>query len=111
AGALPRPDAARHAGILEGNARLAAALGAARSSTRRPEDGRSTTRRPPVKIAVIGTGYVGLVTATCLAESGNDVVGIDKDAAKVARLDDGQLPIYEPGLLELVQRNMRDGRL
>ncbi len=64
-----------------------------------------------MKIAVIGTGYVGLVTATCLAESGNDVVGIDKDAAKVARLDDGELPIYEPGLLELVQRNVREGRL
>src|SRR5271167_4799663 len=64
-----------------------------------------------MKIAVIGTGYVGLVTATCLAESGNDVAGIDKDAAKIARLDDGELPIYEPGLLELVQRNMREGRL
>jgi UDPglucose 6-dehydrogenase len=64
-----------------------------------------------MKIAVIGTGYVGLVTATCLAESGNDVTGIDKDAAKIARLDDGELPIYEPGLLELVQRNAREGRL
>jgi UDPglucose 6-dehydrogenase len=64
-----------------------------------------------MKIAVIGTGYVGLVTATCLAESGNDVVGIDKDASKIARLDDGELPIYEPGLLELVQRNVREGRL
>jgi UDPglucose 6-dehydrogenase len=64
-----------------------------------------------VKIAVIGTGYVGLVTSTCLAESGNDVVGIDKDAAKIARLEAGLLPIYEPGLLELVQRNRRDGRL
>ncbi len=64
-----------------------------------------------MKIAVIGTGYVGLVTATCLAESGNDVIGIDKDASKIARLDDGELPIYEPGLLELVQRNMREGRL
>jgi UDPglucose 6-dehydrogenase len=64
-----------------------------------------------MKIAVIGTGYVGLVTSTCLAESGNDVIGIDKDAAKIARLEDGELPIYEPGLLELVQRNMREGRL
>jgi UDPglucose 6-dehydrogenase len=64
-----------------------------------------------VKIAVIGTGYVGLVTSTCLAESGNDVVGIDKDAAKIARLEAGQLPIYEPGLLELVQRNRREERL
>jgi UDPglucose 6-dehydrogenase len=64
-----------------------------------------------MKIAVIGTGYVGLVTSTCLAESGNDVVGIDKDAAKIARLQAGQLPIYEPGLLELVQRNGREDRL
>ena len=64
-----------------------------------------------MKIAVVGTGYVGLVTATCLAESGNDVVGIDKDPAKIATLDAGRLPIYEPGLLELVQRNRREGRL
>ena len=64
-----------------------------------------------MKITVIGTGYVGLVTATCFAESGNDVIGIDKDAAKIATLDAGRLPIYEPGLLELVQRNRREGRL
>src|SRR5262245_10130642 len=64
-----------------------------------------------MRIAVIGTGYVGLVTATCFAESGNDVVGIDIDAAKVAKLEAGGLPIYEPGLLELVQRNRRDQRL
>jgi UDPglucose 6-dehydrogenase len=64
-----------------------------------------------VKIAVIGTGYVGLVTGTCLAESGNDVVGIDKDVGKIRTLETGGLPIYEPGLLELVQRNRREGRL
>jgi UDPglucose 6-dehydrogenase len=64
-----------------------------------------------VKIAVIGTGYVGLVTGTCLAESGNDVIGIDKDARKIDMLDAGGLPIYEPGLNELVQRNRREGRL
>jgi UDPglucose 6-dehydrogenase len=64
-----------------------------------------------MKIAVIGTGYVGLVTSTCLAESGNDVIGIDKDARKIEVLESGRLPIYEPGLLELVQRNRRDGRL
>ncbi len=64
-----------------------------------------------MKIAVIGTGYVGLVTGTCLAESGNEVVGIDKDAAKIQTLDEGRLPIYEPGLLELVQRNRREQRL
>lgn len=64
-----------------------------------------------MKIAVIGTGYVGLVTGTCLAESGNEVVGIDKDGGKVALLESGRLPIYEPGLLELVERNRREGRL
>src|SRR5262245_35160215 len=64
-----------------------------------------------MKIAVIGTGYVGLVTATCLAESGNDVVDIDKDRSKIDMLESKQLPIYEPGLLELVQRNRREERL
>jgi UDPglucose 6-dehydrogenase len=64
-----------------------------------------------LKIAVIGTGYVGLVTSTCLAESGNEVIGIDKDASKIATLHDGRIPIYEPGLLELVQRNLREQRL
>jgi UDPglucose 6-dehydrogenase len=64
-----------------------------------------------MKIAVIGTGYVGLVTGTCLAESGNDVIGIDKDAAKIGVLESGKIPIYEPGLLELVVRNRREERL
>ena len=64
-----------------------------------------------MKIAVVGTGYVGLVTGTCLAESGNDVVCIDKVTAKVEGLRRGVLPIYEPGLTELVLRNQRDGRL
>ncbi len=64
-----------------------------------------------MKIAVIGTGYVGLVTGTCLAESGNNVVCIDKDVKKIETLEAGRLPIYEPGLLELVQRNRREERL
>ncbi len=64
-----------------------------------------------MKVAVIGTGYVGLVTATCLAESGNDVVGIDKDERKIQTLHENRIPIYEPGLLELVQRNRKEGRL
>jgi UDPglucose 6-dehydrogenase len=64
-----------------------------------------------MKIAVIGTGYVGLVQGTCLAESGNDVVCVDKVAAKIEALTHGQVPIYEPGLGELVHRNQRDGRL
>ena len=64
-----------------------------------------------MKIAVIGTGYVGLVTAACLAETGNEVIGVDKDESKIKTLEDGRLPIYEPGLLELVQRNRREQRL
>ncbi len=64
-----------------------------------------------MKIAVVGTGYVGLVQGTCLAESGNDVVCVDKIADKVEGLKLGKVPIYEPGLSELVHRNLRDGRL
>ncbi len=64
-----------------------------------------------MKVAVVGTGYVGLVTGTCFAESGNEVTCIDKDEAKIEGLKQGRLPIYEPGLLELVQRNSRDDRL
>jgi UDPglucose 6-dehydrogenase len=64
-----------------------------------------------MKVAVVGTGYVGLVQGTCLAESGNDVICVDKITAKVEGLTQGQVPIYEPGLGELVHRNLRDGRL
>ena len=64
-----------------------------------------------MKIAVIGTGYVGLVTGTCLAETGHRVTCVDTDERKVATLRAGGIPIYEPGLEELVKRNVRDGRL
>jgi len=64
-----------------------------------------------MKVVVVGTGYVGLVTGTCLAESGNDVVCIDNNPAKIELLNSGGIPIYEPGLTELVGKNRRDGRL
>ncbi len=64
-----------------------------------------------MKIAVIGSGYVGLVAGTCFADSGNDVVCVDIDAKKVARLQAGEVPIYEPGLEELITKNVKDKRL
>jgi UDPglucose 6-dehydrogenase len=64
-----------------------------------------------MRITVIGTGYVGLVTGTCLAETGNDVLCVDSDREKVARLQRGEVPIYEPGLTELVLRNAAEQRL
>ena len=64
-----------------------------------------------MKIAVVGTGYVGLVAGACLAESGNDVVCIDKDEAKIRTLRRAKMPFYEPGLEELVRRNRQEGRL
>ncbi len=64
-----------------------------------------------MKVAVIGTGYVGLVTGTCLAENGNDIVCVDNNAAKVEMLQSGGIPIYEPGLEELVKKNTASGRL
>jgi UDPglucose 6-dehydrogenase len=64
-----------------------------------------------MKITVIGTGYVGLVTGTCLAEMGNEVLCLDLDANKIHILNNGQIPIHEPGLLELVRRNVAAERL
>src|SRR6266850_1364240 len=64
-----------------------------------------------MNIGVIGTGYVGLVVGACFAESGNDVVCIDNNAAKIAKLQEGVIPIYEPGLPEIIERNVREERL
>ena len=64
-----------------------------------------------MKLAVIGTGYVGLVSGTCFADSGNDVTCVDIDEQKVAQLRDGQIPIYEPGLEPIFNRCRREERL
>jgi UDPglucose 6-dehydrogenase len=64
-----------------------------------------------MKVTIFGTGYVGLVTGTCLAEMGNHVLCVDVDAEKIARLERGEIPIYEPGLEPLVRRNHEAGRL
>ncbi|MDO7744582.1 MAG: 3-hydroxyacyl-CoA dehydrogenase NAD-binding domain-containing protein, partial [Pedobacter sp.] len=64
-----------------------------------------------MKIAVIGTGYVGLVTGTCLAETGNTVICVDIDEAKVLKMQNGVIPIYEPGLDVLFLRNIVQKRL
>ncbi|MDH4131104.1 MAG: UDP-glucose/GDP-mannose dehydrogenase family protein, partial [Gemmatimonadota bacterium] len=64
-----------------------------------------------MRVAVVGSGYVGLVTGACFAETGNDVICADIDARKVARLQANDIPIYEPGLEEMVRRNQQEGRL
>ena len=64
-----------------------------------------------MKIAIVGTGYVGLVAGACFAENGNDVICVDKDPAKIRALQRGRIPIYEPGLEEMVRRNRAEKRL
>ena len=64
-----------------------------------------------MKITIYGSGYVGLVTGTCLADVGNDVLCIDIDKDKIAKLKNGQIPIYEPGLESMVHENIESGRL
>ena len=64
-----------------------------------------------MKVTIVGTGYVGLVTGACLAELGNDVLCLDVDAAKIELLNGGAVPIYEPGRSEVIARNRDAGRL
>ena len=64
-----------------------------------------------MRIGVVGTGYVGLVSGTCFAEFGVDVCCVDKDAGKIAALQRGEIPIYEPGLEDLVAKQVKAGRL
>ena len=64
-----------------------------------------------MNIAVVGTGYVGLVSGTCFAETGNHVTCVDIDQAKVKKLQSGKVTIYEPGLEPIFERNVKQGRL
>jgi len=64
-----------------------------------------------MKLCIVGTGYVGLVTGTCFAEMGNNVICVDIDAAKIAMLNAGEVPIYEPGLKEMITTNSAAGRI
>src|SRR5918998_1461169 len=64
-----------------------------------------------MRVAMIGTGYVGLVSGACFSDFGHDVICVDKDKTKIDALKQGQMPIFEPGLGQLVDRNVRGGRL
>ena len=63
------------------------------------------------RLSVIGTGYLGATHAVCMAEIGYDVIGLDVDESKVARLNDGEVPFFEPGLEELLRKNLEAGRV
>src|SRR5665213_1200673 len=69
------------------------------------------TRKNRMKVSIIGTGYVGLVTGACLADVGNEVLCLDVDQRKIAMLKGGEIPIFEPGLKEVVRANVASGRL
>src|SRR5262245_26964445 len=64
-----------------------------------------------MRIAMIGTGYVGLVSGACFSDFGHNVICVDKDNRKIHSLDNGEIPIYEPGLQDIVRSNVRQGRL
>ena len=63
-----------------------------------------------MKITIIGTGYVGLVTGTCFSEFGHEIFCIDKDSRKISELQSGEIPLYEPALQNLVQKNTQENR-
>ena len=85
--------------------------GTAHNQSLPPDYLPSQTFYKGMQLSIIGTGYVGLVSGTCFAETGNRVVCVDIDPAKVAQLQSGKTPIYEPGLQPLLERNIREGRI
>src|SRR5665213_3372461 len=77
-----------------------------------PAAGRTVNHvQPLMRVAMIGAGYVGLVSGACFADFGHHVICVDKDAGRIAALQAGQMPIYEPGLDDLVAANVKAGRL
>src|SRR4051812_46965632 len=73
--------------------------------------GRTLRWRHQMRLVMVGSGYVGLVSGVCFADFGHDVVCVDKDPAKIAKLKAGEVPIFEPGLDTLLHANIRSGRL
>src|SRR5581483_4317483 len=98
-------------GSLESIARASSAGGRRRGRRSRRTKACCDNAAEMSRIAVVGAGYVGLTTAACLADLGNDVIVVDVNHEKIAQLQSRQVPFYEPGLSELVDRNARAGRL
>src|SRR3954454_20281632 len=101
----------RHAGFASFAATLASVIRLWYEACVSADPPLTTTVGPLMRVAMIGTGYVGLVSGACFADFGHHVVCVDKDRQKIAALHRGEMPIYEPGLDDLVAANVKAGRL